>query len=148
MWNCVDKCGTVWISMELCGLVWNCAEKFRLCQNDINAPFCWRFEAVLTYYLYLYLFVPLLYHVIPKCVVFCIFVVSPSVNKQSSWQPVLSSGLRHHTHDTIIHVVFMTMCANLGKEHIFIYRWNIIIIYCIIIFLTFSSMDFLIMSLT
>ena len=45
----MDKCGSVWISMELCGLVWNCAEKFRLCQNDINAPFCWRFEAVLTY---------------------------------------------------------------------------------------------------
>ena len=44
---------------------------------------------------------PLSHYVIPKCVVFCIFVVSPSVNKQSSWQPVLYSGLRHHTHDRI-----------------------------------------------
>ena len=32
---------------------------------------------------------------------FVFFVVSPSVNKQSSWQPVLSSGLRHHTHDKV-----------------------------------------------
>ena len=32
---------------------------------------------------------------------FVFFVVSSSVNKQSSWQPVLSSGLRHHTHDRI-----------------------------------------------
>ena len=34
----------------------------------------------------------------------CNFVVSPSVNKQSSWQPVLSSGLRHHTHDNLYYL--------------------------------------------
>ena len=34
-----------------------------------------------------------------------------------------------------IHVVFMTMCMNVAKEHIFIYSWNIY-------FLAFSSIDF------
>ena len=86
--------------MEQCGLVWSCVEKFRQCQNDINAPFCWRLKPfwhityMCTYLCFCYTmwFLNVLY--------FVFFVVSPSVNKESSWQPVLSSGLRHHTHDS------------------------------------------------
>ena len=29
-----------------------------------------------------------------------------------------------YQHKPIIYVVFMTMCMNVAKEHIFIYRWN------------------------
>ena len=42
---------------------------------------------------------------------------------------------------SIKHVVFITMCMDVAKEHIFIYRWNIF-------FFTFSPIYFLIMFLT
>ena len=61
---------------------------------------------------------------ISKCIAFVIFVVSPSANKQSGCQLVLSSGRRHYTHDIENNVC--TRVANCLCAH----ERVILVLYC------------------
>ena len=53
----------------------------------------------------------------------CNILFPKKYNKKYMYQSFLSqSGI---SNKSIIHVVFITMCMNVAKESIFIYRWNI-----------------------
>ena len=53
----------------------------------------------------------------------CNILFPKKYNKKYMYQSFLpQSGI---SNKSIIHVVFITMCMNVAKEDIFIYRWNI-----------------------
>ena len=57
----------------------------------------------------------------------CNILFPKKYNKKYMYQSFLpQSGI---SNKSIIHVVFITMCMNVAKESIFIYRWNIYFCY-------------------
>ena len=57
----------------------------------------------------------------------CNILFPKKYNQKYMYQSFLpQSGI---SNKSIIHVVFITMCMNVAKVHIFIYRWNIYICY-------------------